>query len=215
MTCEPHAEKQWGEEFVLARNHQRMGAGDGVRNVSNVGAQAARGHITSAKHGPLEPTLLNVQGTWMGDSLVRSCTLTGLTECPSLSRLFRLSLTHNGTSASGNLDLDASERFRIPVRGGFSASALTLEGVSSRQQAGGTFQQRLVAWTSRSDSFGRMNGTFTLEEESVSPDRRVVVHYESDLQDVYLIPDWFQPSSLASIAAAAGPPSLQPRLSVR
>jgi len=107
------------------------------------GPMTVQGHITSAKRGPLESTQLNVQGTWMGDSLVRSCTFTGLPNCPLLSRIFRLTLSQTGTTATGNLDLDVQERFRIPVRGTFSGGALSLAGAASVD--GGALQLRLVA----------------------------------------------------------------------
>ena len=112
-----------------------------------------QGHITSARRGPLEPTQLNAQGSWNGNSVVRSCTFIGLTACPLPNRIFRLSLAQSGATVSGNLDLDFTERFRIPVRGQLTASTLTLEGTASRPDFGSTLQLRLIAWTSHTDAF--------------------------------------------------------------
>jgi len=155
-----------------------------------------QGHITSARRGPLEPTQLNAQGTWQGNSVVRSCTFIGLTACPLPNRIFRLSLAQSGATVSGNLDLDFTERFRIPVRGQLTASTLTLEGTASRLDFGNTLQLRLIAWTSHTDAFGRMTGTYTLEQELIQTNYRSSTHYESELQDVYMLPDWFQSSSV-------------------
>jgi hypothetical protein len=165
---------------------------------------AVRAQITSAKRGPLEPTLSLIQGTWVGNSSVRACTYTGWTECPRFSRLFRLSLQQSASAISGNLDFSFEERFRVPVRGAFS-SMLTLDGVSTRQEPGGTYQLRLLTWTSRSDAFGRMTGSFVYEEESVQPDHRNLARYESELQDVYLLPDWL-PNDATAIRSSATQP---------
>jgi len=149
-----------------------------------------RGHIASVKHGPLEPTQTTVQGTWVGSSLVRSCTYTGYRECPSLQRLFRLSMTQTGSLVSGNLEFDAQERFGVPVRGTFTSSVLTLDGAVARPTAlGGVYQLRLLTWTSRSDAFGRMTGSFTYEEQLDQGEPRLSARYESDLVDVALLPD--------------------------
>jgi len=41
-----------------------------------------------------------------------------------------------------------------------------------------------------------MTGNFVLEQETIAPDRRSIVDFESDLQDVYLLPDWFVANTL-------------------
>lgn len=51
------------------------------------GPMTVRGHIGSAKRGRPESTQTNVQGTWIGNSVVRACTFSGWTECPLLSRI--------------------------------------------------------------------------------------------------------------------------------
>jgi hypothetical protein len=58
---------------------------------------------------------------------------------------------------------------------------------------------------SRSDAFGRMTGSFTYEEESVQPDHRKLAHYESDLQDVYLLPDWLSAGATTVRSGAPEP----------
>jgi hypothetical protein len=67
-----------------------------------------------------------------------------------------------------------------------------LSGTSNATQPANTIQMRVTAWTSRTDAFGRMNGTFTYEEEDLSPNSHNAVRYESELEDVYLLPDWLQ-----------------------
>lgn len=111
---------------------------------------------------------------------------------PAVVQNFKLSLTQAGATISGNLDVNASDRFRVPVVGLFAPSTLNFSGVTTRPQDAGTYQLRVSAWTSRSDGFGRMDGTFVLEEESVGPDYRYAARYNSELQDVYLLPDWLQ-----------------------
>jgi len=86
------------------------------------------GHITSAKRGPLESTQLTAEGTWNGNAVTRVCTFTGWRECPYLTRIFQLSLTQSGTTASGSLVMSGDERYRLPVDGRFTASTLTLAG---------------------------------------------------------------------------------------
>lgn len=164
-----------------------------------------RGEITSAKRGPLEQTLSTIQGTWFGDSLVRACTFAGYTECPRAARLFRVSLQQSGTVLSGDFDFSLDQRFRVPVRGTLTASVLTLTGEATITfPTGGTYRLRLMTWTSRPDALGRMNGTFTYDEESVQVDSRRTARYESDLTDTYLFPDWFSPPESAVRAAGTG-----------
>lgn len=155
-----------------------------------VSAMTVQGQITSAKRGPLESILSTVQGTWTGNSRVRACTYSGWTECPRLARPFRLSLRQSGSAITGDLDFSYDERFRVPVRGAFTTPVLSLDGTAIHEQAGSTYQLRLLTWTSRPDAFGRMSGSFTYEEEFVLGARRDTARYESELEDVYLLPDW-------------------------
>ena len=148
-----------------------------------------RAHVTSAKRGPLESTQVDVHGTWVGNSIARVCTFTLSPQCPLPARPFRLSLTQSGSMVSGNLDPSFEERFRVPVAGRFAASTLTLDGSATLES--GQLQLHLITWNSHADSLGRMMGSFVLDEETILPDRRSTFHSESDLQDVYLLPDWF------------------------
>jgi hypothetical protein len=154
-----------------------------------------RGHIASAKRFPLEPTQTTVAGTWIVSAVVRRCTYSSFyTECPLPILGFKLSLNQSGTGVSGIIDSSygTEERFQVPVRGAFTSSMLTLAGTRTYEMASGaTFQQRLLSWTTWSDPFGRMTGSFTYETESADVNRRVTVRYEAEIEDVYLLPPWF------------------------
>jgi len=150
------------------------------------------GHITSAKHGALESTQSTAEGRWVGSSVVRECTFAGWTQCPYGTRLIELSLTQSGGTASGDLVMSNDDRYLIPVNGRFTASTLALSGAASRSYFGDTIQLRLVAWTSRTDAFGRMTGTFTLDQDIIGTGERLSVRYDAEMQDVYLLPGWFQ-----------------------
>jgi hypothetical protein len=90
------------------------------------------------------------------------------------------------------------DRYRIPVDGRFTASTLTLAGAASRSAFGNTIQLRLVAWASQTDAFGRMTGTFTLDEDIIAPSQHGSAHFDSELRDTYLLPGWFQPTTYSA-----------------
>jgi hypothetical protein len=205
MTITTPSKPSFSLDELSLQSNPASGLSGTIRYTS--GPSTVRGHINSARRGPLESTQTTVQGRWIGNSIVRSCSLSGLTECPRLSQLFGLSLSQNGGTTTGNLDLSLSEQFRVPVSGTFMSSVLTLGGASARPQIGGTYQQRITAWASRADAFGRMEGTFTLEEETVLPDHRALARYESDLQDVYLLPDWLDLAAFAGKRVALMQPT--------
>lgn len=102
------------------------------------------GHIASAKRGPLESTQSTAEGFWNGNGLTRVCTFTGWRECRYATRIFQLSLTQSGATASGSLQMSGDERYRLPVAGHFTASTLTLTGGVSRPYLDTTIQMRLI-----------------------------------------------------------------------
>ena len=138
------------------------------------GPQSVTGTIVSASLQPISiATATPFQGTWEGDAIQLACT----GDCPSYYYAGRrigvtLRLTQIGTSVVGEMGgLPKAVSGTTPVSGTVSGSSLSLTGEGkyppNQWDGTGTTLIRLVSFTARADSLGRLTGTFRYHAEGV------------------------------------------------
>jgi len=148
--------------------------------------QSVTGTIVSASLQPISiATATPFQGTWEGDAVQLACT----GDCPSYYAGRRigvtLRLTQIGTSVVGEMGgLPKAVSGTTPVSGTVSGSSLSLTGEGkyppNQWDGTGTTLIRLVSFTARADSLGRLTGTFRYHAEGIrSTDYRNVPFSET------------------------------------
>ena len=120
--------------------------------------------IVSAIRGTPQASVSSFRGNWRGRYIARGCTLVGLQDCDVVqlgqTYLFELPLTQVGATVSGMLTLPQNVNGSIPVRGTVTQDLLTLDGSARQVVSGGTQINRVTAFTTVTDGFGHMRGSF-------------------------------------------------------
>jgi hypothetical protein len=136
------------------------------QNIDFLSPATYGGPVEQATHDELSAFASSIDGTWSGDSVVRSCTpAPGSGYCYPLTdretSTLQLTLTAAGAGITGTLRLLSST---VPISGTQSGSVITLSGEARTAVSGGVSLSRVSEWTARIDEFGRMKGTFRFEQ---------------------------------------------------
>src|SRR5262245_50713137 len=124
----------------------------------------ATGEIVSASRSSLSSFSSTVEGTYRGRFAVRSCAPLS-THCYPDETDDVVDVILTVTTPDGALSATFQRGgTRIPLRGTFSGRTLDLAGETTTPQSGGDTLNRITNWRASIDEFGRMSGTFHLDD---------------------------------------------------
>ena len=122
-----------------------------------------RGEIVSASRSELSTFAGTVDGTYRGRYIVRACAPVSTYCYPDpLNEVVDLTLTVSQAAGQASAIYERGGT-RVPLQGSVTGNTLELAGETATVVSGGSTLDRISAWRSSVDRFGRMTGGFHLD----------------------------------------------------